>query len=89
MGRSEPRMNTAIGFVEHLDGFSAQGEESFIRRQGHGSVLRRRSLLSTTDATRRRDILRKTASPAPTAMSRGAAMEPYARSRPATDIPTL
>jgi hypothetical protein len=36
----ESRMNTTISFVEHLNGFSAQGQEFFIRGQGHGSFLR-------------------------------------------------
>jgi hypothetical protein len=52
MRRSEPRMNPAIGFVERLDGFPAQGQEFFIRRQGHGSVVRPIILSSTTEAIR-------------------------------------
>jgi hypothetical protein len=37
---SEPRMNPAIRFVEHRDGFTAERQELFVGRQGHGSVLR-------------------------------------------------
>src|SRR3974390_1320282 len=62
MRGSEPRMHTTINFVEHLDGFSAQGQESFVRRQGHGSILRAMNLPSTTEATRRRDQCYKTES---------------------------
>ncbi len=51
----EARMNTPINFVEHLNGFSAQGQEFFIRRQGHGSILRATILPSTTAAARRGD----------------------------------
>jgi hypothetical protein len=32
-------MNTAISFVEHFNGFSAQRQEFFVRRQGHGWIL--------------------------------------------------
>jgi hypothetical protein len=40
MRGSESRMNTAVHFVEHLNGFPAQGQEFFVRGQGHSSVLR-------------------------------------------------
>ena len=40
MRRSKPSVNTAISFVESFDDFPAQGQELFIRRQGHGSILR-------------------------------------------------
>src|SRR4029077_10249026 len=56
MRGSKPRMNTAISFVERLNGFSAQGQESFIRRQGHGSVLRAMTLPSTTEETQVAEI---------------------------------
>ena len=52
MRRSEPRMNTAVDFVEHLDGFAAQGQEFFVR-PGAWLDLRPMIRLSTTDATRR------------------------------------
>src|SRR5215469_7811282 len=48
MRGSEPRMNTAINLVERLDDLPAQRQELFVRRQGHGSVLRPMALLSTT-----------------------------------------
>jgi len=38
MRGSESRMNTAVHFVEHLNGFPAQGQEFFVRGQGHSSV---------------------------------------------------
>src|SRR6516162_8227081 len=40
MRGSESRMNAAVHFVEHLNRFPAQGQEFFVRGQGHGSVLR-------------------------------------------------
>ena len=46
MRGSESRMNTAVQFVEYLDGFPAQGQEFFVRGQGHGSVLRQRPVLN-------------------------------------------
>jgi hypothetical protein len=53
MRRSKPRMNTAIDFVEHLNGFAAQGQGFFVGRQGHGSVLRPMTRSSTTHTPRR------------------------------------
>jgi hypothetical protein len=32
-------MNTPIGFVEGIEDFLAQGQEFFVCRQGHGSIL--------------------------------------------------
>jgi hypothetical protein len=33
-------MHTRMDFVERLDGFRTQGQEFFIRRQGHRPILR-------------------------------------------------
>jgi hypothetical protein len=57
MHRSEPRMNTTIDFVEHLNGLSAQGQGFFVRRQGHGSMLRPTVFTFTTEAARRADYI--------------------------------
>jgi hypothetical protein len=89
MRGSEPRMNTIIGFVEHLNGFPAQGQELLIRRQGHGSVLR-----GGLTFYHRRDPASGYSQPdrfiAPTTRraprSKGAAMDPHARSRPFPDF---
>jgi hypothetical protein len=54
---SKPGMNTTINFVEHLDRFSAQRQEFFVRRQRHGSILRPVTLPSTTDTTGRGDYI--------------------------------
>jgi hypothetical protein len=48
-------MNTPIGFVERVKDFPAQGQEFFVRRQGHGSVLRAMIRPFTTGAPRRGD----------------------------------
>jgi hypothetical protein len=81
----ESRMNTTISFVEHLNGFSAQGHELLIRRQGHGSVLRggltfyhRRDPASGYSQPAR--FIAPTTRRAP--RSKGAEMDPHARSRP-------
>jgi hypothetical protein len=57
MRGSDPRMNTTINFVKHLNGFSAQGQEFFVRRQGHGSILSPVLLHFTSGATRRGDYI--------------------------------
>jgi hypothetical protein len=48
-------MNTTIGFVEHRNGFAAECQEFFVRRQRHGSILRPGNLPFTTEAARRGD----------------------------------
>ena len=47
MRGSEPRMNTAIRFVERLDGFPAQGQEFFILNPAIDGCQDRESVMTS------------------------------------------